>query len=124
MKILDAPNIQEDFYLNLLDWSTSGSLAVALHETVYQWNSISGAIEKLCWLDSSSGDHVTSVRWPGDGRYVAVGTNRASVQLWDAARCQRVRAWTAHSGRVGSLCWKDWTLSSGSRDSKIIHADF
>ncbi len=123
MKILDAPNIQEDFYLNLLDWGSTGTLAVALHDTVYLWNKDSGAIDKLCELDASRGDHVTSVRWSGDGRYLAVGTNRAAVQVWDASRGSRIRAWTAHTGRVGALCWNDWTLTSGARDARIVHSD-
>lgn len=29
-KILDAPNLCDDFYLNLVDWSSSNVLAVAL----------------------------------------------------------------------------------------------
>lgn len=29
-KILDAPNLCDDFYLNLMDWSLSNILAVAL----------------------------------------------------------------------------------------------
>ena len=29
-KILDAPEIKNDFYLNLLDWSSKGVLAIGL----------------------------------------------------------------------------------------------
>jgi cell division cycle 20-like protein 1 (cofactor of APC complex) len=29
-KVLDAPSLQDDFYLNLIDWSSSNILAVAL----------------------------------------------------------------------------------------------
>lgn len=29
-KVLDAPNLQDDFYLNLLEWSSSNILSVAL----------------------------------------------------------------------------------------------
>jgi cell division cycle 20-like protein 1, cofactor of APC complex len=36
-KILDAPNLQDDFYLNLVDWSSSNILAVGLADTVYLW---------------------------------------------------------------------------------------
>ena len=34
-KILDAPGLSDDFYLNLLDWSSDNLLAVALESTVY-----------------------------------------------------------------------------------------
>lgn len=130
-KILDAPNIQEDFYFNLLDWGATGTLAVALHDTVYLWNSDTGAINRLLELNDPSGtgtatardDFVTSVSWSADGRFLAVGTNRAAVQVWDAMSETRLRSWTSHAERVSALAWKDWTLTSGGRDSRIIHND-
>jgi hypothetical protein len=33
-KILDAPDIVDDYYLNLLDWSPMNVLAVALGQSV------------------------------------------------------------------------------------------
>lgn len=29
-KILDAPELKDDYYLNLLDWSSKGKLAIGL----------------------------------------------------------------------------------------------
>jgi cell division cycle protein 20 (cofactor of APC complex) len=37
-RILDAPDISDDYYLNLLDWSAQNVLAVALGPAVYLWN--------------------------------------------------------------------------------------
>ena len=37
-KVLDAPELQDDFYLNLLDWSSLNLLAVGLGSAVYLWN--------------------------------------------------------------------------------------
>ena len=37
-KVLDAPELQDDFYLNLLDWSSQNLLAVGLGSAVYLWN--------------------------------------------------------------------------------------
>lgn len=37
-KILDAPQLQDDYYLNLVDWSSSNVLAVALRSSVYLWS--------------------------------------------------------------------------------------
>lgn len=37
-RILDAPDLSDDFYLNLLDWSARNTLAVALGQSVYLWN--------------------------------------------------------------------------------------
>ena len=38
-RILDAPNLVDDYYLNLLEWGTSDILAVALGPEIYLWNS-------------------------------------------------------------------------------------
>lgn len=40
-KILDAPNLQDDFYLNLLAWSDNNQIAVALDTSLYLWSGCS-----------------------------------------------------------------------------------
>ena len=37
-KVLDAPDIKDDYYLNLLDWSSRGILAIGLTEKVYLYS--------------------------------------------------------------------------------------
>lgn len=46
-KILDAPNLQDDFYLNLLDWSDNNQIAVALDSSLYVWSGCSSEVTKL-----------------------------------------------------------------------------
>ena len=47
-RILDAPELVNDYYLNLLDWSADNRLAVALGENVYLWNA--GMIISRCFV--------------------------------------------------------------------------
>lgn len=122
-KILDAPALLEDFYLNLIDWGTSNVLAVALAETVYLWNAETGTIEQLCETTTPD-DCITSVGWAGQGtNNIAIGTNRHEVQIWDAERMTCVRRMRSHTGRVGALAWNGPILSSGSRDNQIHNHD-
>lgn len=37
-RILDAPDILDDYYLNLVDWNSNNILAAALGSSVYLWN--------------------------------------------------------------------------------------
>ncbi|XP_071628343.1 fizzy-related protein homolog [Temnothorax longispinosus] len=37
-KVLDAPELQDDFYLNLVDWSSQNVLSVGLGSCVYLWS--------------------------------------------------------------------------------------
>lgn len=59
-KVLDAPDLADDFYLNLVDWGSTNTLGVGLGQCVYMWNSTSGRVTKLCELPD---DNVTSVNW-------------------------------------------------------------
>lgn len=42
--MLDAPALQDDFYLNLVDWSSHNVLAVGLGNCVYLWNACSSKV--------------------------------------------------------------------------------
>ncbi|CAD8190759.1 unnamed protein product [Paramecium octaurelia] len=119
-KVLDAPQLQDDFYLNLIDWSNQNSLSVALNSCVYLWNAQSSKVTKLLDLHN---DSVTSVAWSLRGPHLAVGTKIGEVQIWDAIKLQRVRTYKGHIARVGTLCFSDNVLSSGSRDKLILQRD-
>ena len=49
-KVLDAPALQDDFYLNLVDWSALNVLAVGLGSCVYLWSACTSKVTKLCDL--------------------------------------------------------------------------
>ena len=130
-KVLDAPSLQDDFYLNLVDWSSTNVLAVGLGSCVYLWSAATSKVTQLCDL-SQTEDVVTSVAWSEGGRHLAVGSSRGEVQLWDASTQKLVRTMGGHSARIGALSWKQSSsggspaagnnslLASGSRD-RLIH---
>ncbi|XP_062029776.1 B-type cell cycle switch protein ccs52A-like [Rosa rugosa] len=120
-KVLDAPALQDDFYLNLVDWSSHNVLAVGLGNCVYLWNACSSKVTKLC--DLGTDDSVCSVGWAQRGTHLAVGTGNGKVQIWDASRCKRVRTMEGHRLRIGALAWSSSMLSSGSRDKSILQRD-
>lgn len=121
-KVLDAPALQDDFYLNLVDWSSQNILAVALGPCVYLWSACSSQVTKLCDL-SSTEDTVTAVSWAQRGTHLAIGTNRGDVQLWDTIKGRKLRSMEGHTARVGTLAWKGPVLASGSRDRAIYLRD-
>jgi len=120
-RVLDAPELIDDYYLNLLDWSTSNILAVALGPAVYLWNASTGDIQEL--MTTAENDHVTAVSWIKDGSFLAIGTNNASVQIWDADQSKKLRTIRNHAARVPPLSWNNHILSSGCRDGSIHNND-
>lgn len=80
-RILDAPDLLDDYYLNLLSWSDTNVLAVALSQTVYLWNAETGQIDELCNVEDQGPDaHISSVSWIQEGGgHLAVGTSWVSL---------------------------------------------
>jgi WD40 repeat protein len=91
-RILDAPGMVDDFYLNVLDWSVRNIVAVALGPSVYLWNGADGSVKELLTL-STGGGHVTSLSW--------------------------ITMITTPGIRVGALSWNKHLLSTGSRDGTV-----
>lgn len=120
-KVLDAPCLKDDFYLNLVDWSATNVLSVGLGPCVYLWSACTSVVTKLCDLQMSG--PVCSVAWSVQGNQLAVGTSPGEVQIWDAEACKLVRTLAGHSARVGCLAWNSSILSSGGRDKEIFNRD-
>lgn len=119
-KVLDAPDLADDFYLNLVDWGPNDVLAVGLGPSVYLWNRETGKVTTLCTLDN---DVVTSVSWIQRGTHLAIGTSKGLLHIWDTLAQKRLRTMTGHSARISSLAWNAHILSTGSRDRTILHRD-
>ena len=123
-RILDAPELLDDFYCNLLDWSRNGGrIAIGLGKTVYVYSpagtgSVDGAL-----------DHdlpVTSCAWAPGGNHVAVGDARGNLRVFDVETGTPIRALDGvHLARAGVLHWNPVTrcLTSGSRTAVIIDSD-
>ncbi|KAF9082620.1 ubiquitin-protein transferase activating protein [Mortierella sp. GBA35] len=121
-KILDAPGLVDDYYLNLLSWSCLNRLAIGLDKSVFVWNADSGQVEPLVTLQGNL-DSITSVSWAYDGLFLAVGTYEGDTQIWDIETKSKVRSMKGHAARVGVLAWDKHILSSGCRDGSIWNHD-
>uniref|UniRef100_A0A1D1XUV6 Anaphase-promoting complex subunit cdc20 n=1 Tax=Anthurium amnicola TaxID=1678845 RepID=A0A1D1XUV6_9ARAE len=122
-RTLDAPNLVDDYYLNLLDWGSSNILAIALGNTVYLWDAADGSTSELMTVNEDGGP-VTSVSWAPDGQHIALGMNSSDVQLWDTSSNRLLRTLRGpHQSRVGSLSWNKHILTMGGMDGMIVNSD-
>ncbi|RWW18704.1 hypothetical protein GW17_00017287, partial [Ensete ventricosum] len=101
-RILDGPELIDDYYLNLMDWGKSNILAVALGRSLYLWNAANAMVQLL--LTSDVDDHPTSVAWSVDGKTVAVGFTSSKVEIWDAVALQQVCLHNASSSVASTMC--------------------
>lgn len=125
-KVLDAPDLADDFYLNLIDWSSRNVLAVGLGPSVYLWSAETSTVQRLVDVSTEygSGNTVTSVSWSEKANSLAVGTQKGTVELWDPeGEGRRTGNLCGHEQRVGAMAWNGDLLATGSRDRSIHLVD-
>ncbi|XP_070689517.1 cell division cycle protein 20 homolog B-like [Pempheris klunzingeri] len=126
---LAAPSLLNDYYINLLDCSCNGVVALALGSSVYLWNSETRALAGCLDPSTQPGRpysqiwSVSSVCWSRDGRALCIGTRRGEIQLWDVEQKQNMRSLPSHLSVVRALSWKQQLLSSGCGLGRIHHLD-
>lgn len=123
-KVLDAPNLKDDFYLHLLHWSVKDFLAVGLDKNLYIWESKNSSVNLL---SSFEDDYISSVHWTNDGNKLLVGTSSGKVNLFDVETSTTISTYGNHSERVGVLATMNLDhniFSSGSQDKVIYTNDF
>ncbi|TPX61398.1 hypothetical protein SpCBS45565_g07293 [Spizellomyces sp. 'palustris'] len=121
-KVLDAPGLSDDFYLNLIDWSANNMLAIALDNTVYLWNGNTGKTAPLCSVTRDDA-YVASLQWAPDGSHLAVGLSEGDIEIWSLESLKKMRTMRGRASRVGVLAWDTNVLSSGARDGSIWNHD-
>ena len=120
-RVLDAPGLVDDYYLNLLDWSSGNQVAIGLERNVYVWSAESGTVNSL--LECSTDTYISSVKWSGDGAYVGVGLGTGEVQIWDVEEGSKLRSMLGHDTRVGVQGWNKHILSTGARSGLVFNHD-
>ncbi|KAI9885342.1 MAG: transcription factor IIA subunit alpha [Watsoniomyces obsoletus] len=120
-RVLDAPGLVDDYYLNLLDWSSGNQVAIGLERNVYVWSAETGTVN--CLLETSPDTYVSSIKWSGDGAYVGVGLGSGEVQIWDVEEGTKLRSMHGHDSRVGVMGWNKHLLSTGARSGLVFNHD-
>ncbi|QLQ79789.1 hypothetical protein HG537_0C04380 [Torulaspora globosa] len=118
-RVLDAPSLADDFYYDLVDWSSTDMLAVALGKSIFLTDNISGDVIHLCDTENE----YTSLSWVGAGSHLAVGQGNGLVEIYDVVKRKCIRTLSGHIDRVACLSWNNHILTSGSRDRHILHRD-
>ena len=122
-KILDAPSLQDDFYLNLIHWSQRNQLAVSLGQAVWIWNGDTSNVYKFAFKDDIEDIEYTSVQWDPKGNLLGVGDVSGKLEIWDVNGNKKIRKLGGHSDRLDCISWNGNLISTGSRDGSILTRD-
>lgn len=115
-RILDAPGLVDDYYLNLLDW-TGPSVNIALGATVYSYDTATRAVEEAHTAPSG---YVSCISGTPNG--LLVGESSGRVVLIDPVKGASV-AFTNHDTRVCAASATEHLLTTGDRTGRIISVD-
>ena len=130
VKILEAPGLLDDYYLNLVVWGQSNVIGVGLEDCVYFYIFNKNKVVKhfdCSELDLSSERGFSADSWPyvcsmgfnSSGESLAVADSTGRLVLTDVQTGKAVSSAVVHNARIGSLHWQHNLLVSGSRDSCV-----
>ncbi|XP_063312470.1 cell division cycle protein 20 homolog B [Pelobates fuscus] len=119
---LHISGLNNDYYLNVLDWNVDNLVAIGLRSTAHIWSGESNTVTQTLNLHTPS-TYISSISWIPAGSTLAIGTSNGEVQLWDIETQKRLRNMHGHMSVVGALTWNQHILSSGSRLGHIHHHD-
>ncbi|KAI5180433.1 cell division cycle 20, cofactor of APC complex [Nematocida sp. AWRm80] len=119
-KVLDAPSIMNDYYLNLMDWSKDNVLSLGLSDHLYLWNARTKGVVHL--MSASDGNYISGVSFSKEG-LLAVGRSDGILQVYDTQSGKCINQFAKRATRIPSLAWGPGMLSAGAKDGSIFNYD-
>lgn len=122
-KILDAPLLKDDFYLNLLDWSEENYIGVGLHSSLFVWSGCSSKVKKI-YESKDIYEEINSVSFMKHNSKITVGTNDGLVKIFDLHKPSYTCLENLHTGRIGSISCTNNLIVTGSKDGYVTIQDY
>ena len=120
-RILDAPNLSDNFFYNPIDWGSKNILSVSLGPYDYLWNY--NNLETNLLSKNINEIEYCSSNFMENGICIALGLDNGDIELWDIEKKIKIRNLIGHEMRVGTLAWNGYNLFSGSKDTTILGHD-
>lgn len=121
IKTLDAPNVFNDYYLNLLDWDSGDNLMVGLENEVYIYDN---KTREVAVLTKSQTDNVTSVKFNKHNNNAVVAWSNGICDILDYSTQKTFLKLEGDSSRMNSISWNNPNiLSVGTTSSSIFTYD-
>jgi cell division cycle 20-like protein 1 (cofactor of APC complex) len=100
-KVLDAPNLRDDFYLHLVDWSKQDVVAVGLDNKLYTWNAKFSEVSFISDLEDYD-NYYSSLSYNVDGQLLISCANDGNIYIRDVEKSKNEKFCTKLSN--GRIC--------------------
>ena len=125
-RVLDAPGLVDDYYLNLIDWGRNGLLAVCLGDGAFVWNP-STQEGRQFYNTEGTLNIPTSLGWSATSdNLIALGFSDSQVHVRDFEKDVLLRKYFDHWERVSAISWNPISgniFSTASKDCTIKSYD-
>lgn len=125
-RVLDAPGLVDDYYLNLIDWGRNGLLAVCLGDGAFVWNPSTQEGRQFYTAEGTL-NIPTSLCWSATSdNMIALGFSDSQVHVRDFEKDVLLRKYFDHWERVSAISWNPVSgniFSTASKDCTIKSYD-
>uniref|UniRef100_A0A0K0EYR6 Cell division cycle protein 20 homolog (inferred by orthology to a human protein) n=1 Tax=Strongyloides venezuelensis TaxID=75913 RepID=A0A0K0EYR6_STRVS len=122
IRILDAPNLFDDFYSTPIHWGYNNQLAVSLTHDIYVYVPVDG--ESYCLFSIDEGpDYISSVQYSNSAQYLSVGVSDGRIHIIDVESKRKIRSMRSQVGKITCQAWNHNSLSVGTHSGNVYHHD-
>uniref|UniRef100_A0A0N4ZYQ0 WD_REPEATS_REGION domain-containing protein n=1 Tax=Parastrongyloides trichosuri TaxID=131310 RepID=A0A0N4ZYQ0_PARTI len=119
-RTLDAPDLVDDYYSNLIDWSSRNIIAVCLKNRLYLYDALTSEVTQLC----DTTEDIASVKFNPSGEHIAFGMRSGEIKVWDIEKKAEIYSHENLYGRIGNLAWNNrGILTLATKSGYIINRD-
>ena len=116
-RILDAPGVINDYYLNNLDW-VENRITISLKDTVYSYNVDTKEVNEIF---ANKNGYICSVK--ADHNNIFIGDSQGVLRVYDLEKNELISEIHIHHTRVSSLSINGNILTSGEKEGHILNSD-
>jgi len=121
-KVLLIPGLKDDFYLNVLDWSSNDLVGLGVN------NNLCILCENLTKMHNlyqfNTENKISCLAFNNEGTSLSAGFSNGHTYLLDNTTSKIIRSFEGHLSKVTCTSWCNSNVfSTGSRDRRVIQRD-
>ena len=119
VKVLDAPELMDDFYLHILSWSNNDIIAVALGERLFF---LDNKDNRVSLLKKYRNVKISSCKFMDDPSNIAIGLENGYISLCDTVKYKEYSLFQQHVDRasvIETIPFENKLFTTSSRKGEI-----